>query len=119
MNTYRDLIVWQKTDSFAHLVYKETKLFPKSEIFGLTSQLRRAALSVPTNIVEGYSRLSKNEFRHFLTISYGSLSEAEYLLLFSLEEGLIKKEDYENLISLKDECGRLIWGMYISQKKSA
>ena len=82
-------------------------------MFGLVSQLRRAALSVPTNIVEGHSRKGKKEFAHFVNISIGSLAETKYLFGFSVKLGYVKKEDggVENLI---EEVGRLLWGFYKS-----
>ena len=83
MQNHKNLIVWQKADDFAFFIYKLTEKFPKSEIFGLTSQLRRASLSVPTNIVEGYARGGKEDFSRFLNISMASLSEAQYLLGFA------------------------------------
>ena len=79
---YKKLRVWQKADDLAYRVYLETKKFPKDEIYGVTSQLRRAALSVPTNIVEGMGRQGKNELRKFISIALGSLAETEYLLEF-------------------------------------
>ena len=80
---YKKLIVWQKADELAYQIYLTTKTFPKEEIYGITSQLRKAALSVPTNIVEGYGKQSKNELRQFLNTALGSLAEVEYLLSFS------------------------------------
>jgi four helix bundle protein len=74
-NSYRDLLVWQKAKALAVSVYRTTEHFPKSEVFGLTSQLRRAAISVPSNIAEGQGRGSKKEFAQFLCISRGSLLE--------------------------------------------
>jgi len=102
---YKKLIAWQKADILAHEVYSLTQRFPKSEMFGLTSQLRRAALSVPANIVEGHSRLSKNEFHHFLSIALGSLSEVDYFLEFSFKQKLIEQEKYNSVLALREECG--------------
>ena len=113
---YQDLFAWKKADELASLIYEVTAEFPKEEMFGLTSQLRRSAVSVPTNIVEGFSRLNKNEFRHFLSIAYGSLAEVEYLVGFTFKQGFIRQEKYVAIISLKEECGRLLWKLYISQK---
>lgn len=115
---YHDLIAWQKADELAHAVYTVTEKFPRNENFGLTSQLRRASLSVPTNIVEGFSRLNKNEFRHFLAISFGSLAEARYLLEFANKRLLIADEEYQPLAALREECSRLIWKLYKSQEKT-
>jgi four helix bundle protein len=114
--SYTDLFAWKKSDLLAHEVYRVTLKFPQSELFGLTSQLRRAALSVPTNIVEGFGRLNKNEFRHFLSISFASLSEVQYLVDFSYKQKLIEEEDYARLILLREECGKLVWKLYVSQK---
>lgn len=113
---YKKLIAWQKADQLAHDVYSLTQTFPRTEIFGLTSQLRRASLSVPANIIEGYARMSRNEFRHFLSITLGSLAEVEYFLDFSYKQKLIKPDSYNSIILLKEECGRLIWKLYQSQK---
>lgn len=113
---YRKLIAWQKSDLLAHKIYEITETFPKSEIFGLTSQLRRAALSIPANIIEGYARVSKNEFHHFLSITLGSLAELDYFLDFAVKQKLLKEADFRNAFSLKEECGRLIWRLYQSQK---
>ena len=78
-------------------IYQCTKSFPKSEIYGLTSQVRRAALSIPTNIAEGCGRTSKVELKRYLVIASGSASEVEYLLYFAYEIGYLKKEKYEQL----------------------
>jgi four helix bundle protein len=82
MAKYKNLIVWQKSNELALRVYKLTEDFPKKETFGITSQLRRAALSIPTNIVEGYGRRSKTELSHFIDMARGSLAETEYLPYF-------------------------------------
>lgn len=113
---YRKLIAWQKSDLLAEKVYEVTSNFPKSEIFGLTSQLRRAALSVPANIIEGYARNSKKEFHRFLSIALGSLSEVEYFLQFSFKQKLISLVGFTELMNLKEECGKIIWSLYRSQK---
>lgn len=80
MAKYKTLIVWQKANELALKVYALTETFPKKEIFGITSQIRRSALSVPTNIVEGYGRRTKPELSRFMDIARGSLAETEYLL---------------------------------------
>lgn len=112
---YKQIIAWQKSDLLAHEVYRATYHFPKAEMFGLTSQLRRAVLSIPTNIVEGYARSSKNEFHRFLSISLGSLAEVEYLE-FSFKEKLISLDDFYKVQQLKEEFGRVIWSLYKSQE---
>jgi four helix bundle protein len=110
---YTKLIVWQKADEFAYQIYLKTRSFPKEERYGLTSQLRRSALSIPVNIVEGYTRFSKKEFKRFLTISLGSLTETEYLLEFSKRLNLFTENDYEELRGLRQEVGNLLWKFYL------
>lgn len=112
---YKKLIAWQIADKLAWEIYKLTDKFPKDEIYGLTSQIRRSSLSVPLNIVEGYSRNNKNEFRQFLRISLGSLSETAYLIEFAFKRKYITLKDYENLKSIKEECGRILWKLMKSQ----
>ena len=82
---YKRLIVWEKADLLAKEIYVRTRSFPKEELYGLTSQLRRAGLSIPVNIVEGYARKSRKELQQFLNISLGSLAETEYLLKFAFD----------------------------------
>lgn len=116
MKGYRQLIIWQLADELARSVYKATAKFPREEMFGITSQLRRAALSVPLNIVEGYARNNKNEFRNFLRIALGSLSETGYLLVFSKDQGYLVEDKYKELEALRNECGKVLWKFYVSQK---
>lgn len=113
---YKKLLVWQIADGFAKQIYLITKTFPKIEMYGLTSQLRRASLSIPLNIIEGYSRNSKNEFRQFLRISLGSLAEASYVLEFAYEQKYLTQYDFEKLISLRERCGQLLWKLFKSQE---
>jgi four helix bundle protein len=109
---YKKLKIWEKANDFAHEVYKVTLNFPKSEIFGLTSQVRRAALSVPTNIVEGASRKSKKEFLNFLNIAIGSLNEVDYLLQFALEENLVEEEKYKSIKNNIESLSKSVWSFY-------
>lgn len=108
---YKNLIAWQLADKLAWEVYLLTDKFPKDEIYGLTSQLRRAILSVVLNIVEGFSRNNKNEFRRFLNISLGSLSESDYLLQFSLNRKYIDERGYNKVSDLRTETGKVLWGL--------
>jgi len=108
MANYRQLIVWQKSHELAMKVYILTKAFPKEETYGITAQLRRAALSVPTNIVEGYGRRTKGELSRFLDIARGSLAETEYLLDFSNELGYINT-DISEIHSVIEEVSKLLW----------
>lgn len=100
-----------RMDEYAHFVYKCTKSFPKEELYGITSQLRRAALSVILNYIEGYARRKGKVHKNFLEISYGSLKESKYLLHFSLVEGYLSKFDYDKAISLAEEIGAMLWGV--------
>ena len=111
---YKDLIAWQKADLLAKEVYKCTKSFPKEELFGVTSQLRRAALSVPLNIVEGYARQGEKERKNFINIALGSLAETDYLINFSFDLHFLLKVDFDVLTSLREEVGKLLWCYYQS-----
>lgn len=106
---YKRLVAWQLSDKFAWQAYRLTDKFPSNEMYGMTSQLRRAALSVPLNVVEGYSRNSRNEFRRFLNISLGSLAESGYLLDFACRRGYLTASEYKKILVLKEECGRVLW----------
>jgi len=110
--TYKELIVWQKADELAIEVYKVTKGFPKDEIYGLTSQLRRAVLSIPTNIVEGYARKGDKELARFVNIAIGSMTETEYLLDFSKRLGYISENEYNRIDEIRGEAGKLLWSFY-------
>ncbi|MDD5627109.1 MAG: four helix bundle protein [Patescibacteria group bacterium] len=98
-------------DIYANKVYDYTQDFPKIEQFGLTSQLRRAALSVILNYIEGYARQSRNTLRNFLEISYGSLKESKYLIYFSHHRQYLNKEQYCELINLAEKIGAMLWGI--------
>lgn len=103
-------IATQKADELAHLIYRVTASFPKTEAYGLTSQIRRASLSVVLNIIEGFARQSRNDHRRFLEIAYGSLKETKYTAQFCFEEKLIENTDYNKIENLSNEIGRLLWG---------
>lgn len=101
----------KKMDEFVHLVYLLTRSFPKEELYGVISQLRRAALSVILNYIEGYARGRKKVHKNFLEISYGSLKECKYLLYFSFKEGFLKEDDYKRVLELSEEIGAMLWGI--------
>lgn len=107
IKSYRDLNIWKKTKSFAILVYKVTERFPQSELYGLTSQMRRAAVSMPSNIAEGFRRNSKKEKLQFLRIAYGSGAEIETQLEISRDLRYLNQSDYENLSSEIDIIMRM------------
>ncbi len=108
---YRDLVVWQKAMDLVEMVYTATKLFPKEELYGLTSQIRRAAVSIPSNIAEGQGRKSSGDFARFLAIAYGSLREVETQILIAERLGYMGKQESQNLIALASEVGRLLNGL--------
>lgn len=118
-NTYRNIKAWEAGDKLAFAVYRITKTFPSGERFGLTSQLRRAALSIPTNIAEGYARQNDKVFKTFLDTAYGSLVETEYLLDFAYRAGMLSEEKYKETASLATECGRILWRFSESIKRSS
>jgi len=105
-------------DEYVNRVYDYSKRFPKEEMFGLTSQLRRAALSVILNYIEGYARQQKNVLRNFLEISYGSLKESKYLIYFSHKRRYLNTEQYGHLMNLAEKIGGMLWGT-ISKIKSS
>jgi four helix bundle protein len=97
MNDFKSLKIWQNAHRLVTQIYKLTGTFPKSEQFGLTSQLQRAAISIVTNIVEGYGRETKKDFNHFLVISRGSLQETRSLLLIAHDLGYISAKSSNKL----------------------
>ncbi|HNX88963.1 MAG TPA: four helix bundle protein [Paludibacteraceae bacterium] len=111
MKTHHDLTVWKKSIDFVTTVYKITEEYPKTEIYGLTNQVRRAVVSVPSNIAEGAARTSKKEFSHFLSISLGSISEVETQLIVSRNLNYITNEQLENLLSELIEIRKMIIGL--------
>jgi len=114
---WQKLEVWKHADELAFQVYNATRHFPKEEIYGITSQIRRASLSIPTNIVEGYSRKGDRELARFINISLGSLAETKYLLYFSNRLGYINIQNYKELKAGYDVLGKLLWRFYEAVKK--
>ena len=109
------LKAFELADKLALLVYQETRTFPKEELFGLVSQMRRAAVSVPSNIAEGCGRSSEKEYLQFLSIAYGSLKELEYQISLSKKLGFIS--DTTNLTGCADETSRVLNGLIKALKK--
>jgi four helix bundle protein len=108
---YRDLIVWQKAMDLVQAVYAATKRFPKGELYALTSQLRRAAVSIPSNIAEGQGRTSVREFHNFLSMAHGSLREVETQILMAQRLAYLPKQEVQAILNLAGEVGRLINGL--------
>ena len=109
---------WQLTDELALMVYKATKDFPKSEIWGLTSQMRRAAVSASANIVEGAARRNRNEYLQFLYIAKSSLAELNYYIRFAKEIGYLNANRYEELWAKRQEGLRTLQGLISYVEKS-
>jgi four helix bundle protein len=112
IKTFRDLKVWEKAHNLVLEIYRITKDFPREEEFGLVSNLRRSAASVPTNIVEGFKRKSKKEYAYFISMADGSLEETKYHILLAKDLSYIKEEEYRKLNELCDEIGRMLCGFY-------
>src|SRR5687768_3698136 len=111
VQSYRQLIVWQKSMELVKLVYDLTDKFPREELFGLTSQIRRAVVSVPSNIAEGQGRNSTKEFLHHLSIAYGSLMETETQNLIAEMRNYITSVESNSVMDKAAEVGRLLNGL--------
>jgi four helix bundle protein len=109
MRNFRELIVWQKSHQLTLKIYLLSRSFPKEEIFGLISQMRRSSSSIPTNIAEGCGRESNAEMKRFLVISSGSSSELEYQLLLAKDIGYISETAYKELSDLVIEIRKMIY----------
>jgi four helix bundle protein len=119
LKSYKDLIGYQKGYSLSLEIYKVTKNYPQDEKFGLTSQMRRSAVSIPCNIAEGYSRKNIKEYLQFIYIANGSCSELETLLSLSKDLGLLDSEKYLKLFALQEEVSKILNGLIksLSNKK--
>jgi len=108
LNSYKELIVWRKSFELAKKIYKSTENFPKSEIYGLTSQIRRASVSIPSNIAEGFVRKHRKEFSQFISIAFGSGAELETQLLLSKELKFITNQQFNELNYLLEEVMKML-----------
>ncbi|MCX7044103.1 MAG: four helix bundle protein [Candidatus Sumerlaeota bacterium] len=111
IRSYRDLVAWQKAMDLALLVYQTTKAFPDEEKFGLTNQIRRASVSVPSNIAEGHARLYTADFRHHLSIARGSLAEVETQLQLAVRLSYLNRSKGLEVWRCAQETGRLLNGL--------
>jgi len=118
MRPHEKLEVWGKAIDFVVNIYKVTDSFPKEEKFGITSQIRRAAVSIPANIAEGAARQSPKEFAHFLSIAQGSASELETELLIAQRLNYLQEEVYLEMRTSLDSIGRMVVGLsqYLKRK---
>ncbi len=117
--SYRQLLAWQKSMSLVTRIYAVTKQFPGDELYGLTNQLRRAAVSVPSNIAEGQARYSSKEFHHFLSQARGSLVEIETQLMICENLGYLTHRACEDLLQATGELGKMINGLVASIRTAA
>lgn len=111
MHNYKELKVWQKARELVKFIYKLTQKFPKEEIYSLTSQIRRAAVSIPSNIAEGAGHFSNKEFSRFLVIAYSSSCELDTQLILSYDLEFINNDDLKNSASLIDEIQKMLSGL--------
>lgn len=111
MANFKELLVWQKSIDFVTEIYRITDTFPKAEIYGLISQIRRSAVSIPSNIAEGNSRRSKPDYLQFLKIARGSCAEAETQLIISKNLGFLNEDDYLKLNQEIIEISKMLNGL--------
>ena len=116
--SYKELLVWQKSMQLVSDIYLATESFPKSEMFGLASQLKRAAVSIPSNIAEGQGRDSTKEFLYHLSVAYGSLMESETQIQIAVNLSYIDENRVEKLLMQCGEVGRMVNGLTRSLRKS-
>ena len=117
IRSYRDLDVWRKAMELAQRCYEATADFPKREIYGLASQIRRAAVSIPSNIAEGHSRRSRQAYLNHLSIALGSQSEVETQIDLSCRLGFISKQVSEEILLMAAEIGRMLHGLLASLER--
>ena len=117
MQSYRDLIVWQKAIDYVEICYQVSESFPSKEIYGLTSQLRRAAVSIPSNIAEGYGRETRGEYVHFLGIAKGSLKESETQLIIAHRLKFISDNQLKAALNQAETVGKLLFALIKSLKQ--
>ena len=111
VKNFRELIVWQKALDLVEETYKASQSFPKDELYGLTSQIRRAVVSISSNIAEGQGRATTREFRHHLSIAYGSLCEVQTQIFIARRLDYLKEEQVIRLLGMTDGVARLINGL--------
>jgi four helix bundle protein len=114
VKNYRELIAWQRAMDLVEEVYRVTTEFPREEVYALSGQLRRAAVSIPSNVAEGQGRMSTKEFLHHLSISYGSLREVETQVLIADRLRYMSEAKTEQLMGIAGEVGRLLNGLMAS-----
>ena len=119
IKSFRDLIAWQKAIEMVDTAYKLTREFPREELFGLRSQMRRSAVSVPSNIAEGYGRRRLAEYLRFLDIARGSLCELQTQCIISHRQGFLDCREVELLEDIMDQVGKLLYRLTESLNKKS
>ncbi len=115
---YQDLIVWQKAMALADEVYALTRLLPKEELFALSGQMRRAAVSIPSNIAEGHGRHTEKDFKQFLSVAKGSVFEIETQIMICLRQRYLTEDQANPALSLCDEVGKMLTRLIVSPLKT-
>ena len=118
MRDYKKFLVWEKSHALTLAIYKVASLFPKEEIFGLTSQIKRSSSSIPTNIAEGCGRNSDKDFCRFLYIAFGSANELEYQILLSTDLKFIELENAQKLLLQIEEVKKMLNGLITKLNKA-
>lgn len=118
VHSYQELIGWRKSMALVSEIYRLTQSFPKDEMYGLTSQIRRAAVSIPSNIAEGQGRLTPGEFRQFLGHARGSAFEVETQVIIARDLGYLQEDKTNHLVEQIQEVGRILTGLLVSLDRS-
>ena len=116
IQSFKEIIVWQKSHQLTLEIYKITSNFPKHELYSLINQMRRCAISIPSNIAEGFKRKSLKDSIHFYNIAEGSLEELKYQLLLARDLAYISEGEYTNIINLAEDVGKLLNSWKKSQR---
>ena len=119
MMPFERMEAWRAAHRLTLCVYRITRCFPKAEMFGITSQTRRSAVSIPSNIAEGAAKRGHREFRRYLDIALGSFSELTYLLMLAGDLDFLDDADWQQVDALRETTGKLLWGLYRSMGKRA
>lgn len=119
MNGYRDLVVWQKSMALVTAIYRVTREFPRDEQYGLTSQLRRAAVSIPSNLGEGFGRTSRKDFHRFIGQARGPLNEVETQLEIAMNLDFLTRASATQLMASVNEVGRMLNGLRLWSESEA
>ena len=117
IESFRDLLVWQKAMFFAQRVYEISRSFPNEEKFSLTSQVHRSSLSIPSNIAEGFGRGSRADYKRFLQIARGSLYESQTQLELAVKLNFLRHEDFQELENIATEVGKMLNGLISKLKE--